>query len=104
MRGVLGKIIGVFYGRPIEGWPYEKIRRRFGLVDHFVHKEAGTPLIVADDDVAGTFTFLNAVEDCRDVEKLTARDFVRCGWTISLKTRRFSGGEVLAAQRSTQLI
>ena len=27
------------------------------------------------DDVAGTFTFLNAVEDCRDVEKLTARDF-----------------------------
>ena len=73
--GVLGKIIGVFYGRPIEGWPYEKIRRRFGLVDHFVHKEAGTPLIVADDDVAGTFTFLNAVEDCRDVEKLTARDF-----------------------------
>lgn len=22
--GVSGKIIGVFYGRPIEGWPYEK--------------------------------------------------------------------------------
>ncbi|MDC7286367.1 ADP-ribosylglycohydrolase family protein [Blautia schinkii] len=73
--GVLGKIIGVFYGRPIEGWPYEKIRQTFGVVDHYVYKEAGTPLIVADDDVAGTFTFLNAVEDCRDVSTISAKDF-----------------------------
>ena len=28
--GVSGKIIGVFYGRPIEGWPYEKIREPGG--------------------------------------------------------------------------
>lgn len=73
--GVLGKIIGVFYGRPIEGWPYEKIRKTFDVVDHYVYKEAGTPLIVADDDVAGTFTFLNAVEDTDHIRELTAEDF-----------------------------
>lgn len=75
--GVLGKLIGVFYGRPIEGWPYEKIRDTFGVVDHYVSKEVGTPLIVADDDVAGTFTFLNVVEDCTDkpVHALESRDF-----------------------------
>ena len=27
--GVLGKIIGVYLGRPIEGWSYEKICRTF---------------------------------------------------------------------------
>lgn len=72
--GVLGKLIGVFYGRPIEGWPYEKIRETFDVVDHYVYQEAGIPLIVADDDLAGTFTFFNAVEDCEDVRKLTSKD------------------------------
>jgi ADP-ribosylglycohydrolase len=73
--GVLGKITGVFYGRPIEGWPYEKIRETFDIVDHYVYQEAGTPLIVADDDVAGTFTFLNAVEDCENIRTLASQDF-----------------------------
>lgn len=73
--GVLGKLIGVFYGRPVEGWPYEKIKDTFGIIERYIYREAGTPLIVADDDVAGTFTFLNAVEDCRDVRALTAQDF-----------------------------
>ncbi len=61
--GILGKIIGVFYGRPIEGWPYEKIKDRFDMVDHFVAGEVGVPLHVADDDLSGTFTFLNTLED-----------------------------------------
>ncbi len=30
--GVLGKIIGVYLGRPVEGWPYEEIQARFGEV------------------------------------------------------------------------
>ncbi len=28
--GVLGKIIGVYLGRPVEGWSYEKIQDTFG--------------------------------------------------------------------------
>ena len=30
--GVLGKIIGVYLGRPVEGWSFEKIREHFGEV------------------------------------------------------------------------
>lgn len=74
--GILGKLVGVYYGRPVEGWPYEKIRDRFGIVDHYVADEVGVPLHVADDDLAGTFTFFNAVEDQRgDIRSLTAEDF-----------------------------
>ncbi len=35
--GVLGKIIGVYHGRPVEGWSYERIRDTFGEVDYFVN-------------------------------------------------------------------
>ena len=49
--GVLGKIIGVYLGRPVEGWPYAQIQERFGLVDHYVNEDVGAPLVVADDDI-----------------------------------------------------
>lgn len=74
--GVLGKLIGVFFGRPIEGWPYEKIRKKFNIVDSYVNDIVGTPLHVADDDLAGTFTFLKAAEDFEgNPSELTAEDF-----------------------------
>ncbi len=31
--GVLGKIIGVYLGRPFEGWTYQRITRELGEVD-----------------------------------------------------------------------
>lgn len=61
--GVLGKLIGVYLGRPIEGWPYKKIQETFGDVYHYVHRKVGVPLIVADDDISGTFGFFRAMED-----------------------------------------
>lgn len=61
--GVLGKIIGVYLGRPVEGWPYEDIRSRFGDVAYYVNADLGLPLIVADDDISGTFAFFRAVTD-----------------------------------------
>lgn len=61
--GVLGKIIGVYLGRPFEGWTYEAIRERFGEIDRYVHEDLGQPLVVTDDDISGTFTFLRALED-----------------------------------------
>ncbi len=59
--GVLGKIIGVYLGRPVEGWPYQKIQEQFGEVDYYVHDKLGLPLIVADDDISGTFGFFRAM-------------------------------------------
>ncbi|MCL6432548.1 MAG: ADP-ribosylglycohydrolase family protein [Anaerolineae bacterium] len=61
--GVLGKIIGVYLGRPFEGWSYERITADLGEVWYYVHERLGKPLIVTDDDIAGTFTFLRALED-----------------------------------------
>jgi ADP-ribosylglycohydrolase len=63
--GVLGKIIGVYLGRPFEGWPYERIMDELGEVWYYVndHISHHPPLIVTDDDISGTFTFLRALED-----------------------------------------
>lgn len=61
--GVLGKIIGVYLGRPFEGWSYERIARELGEIWYYVHEKLGQPLIVVDDDISGTFTFLRAMED-----------------------------------------
>lgn len=61
--GVLGKIIGVYLGRPFEGWTQERILAELGEIDHYVHEQFGMPLVVTDDDIAGTFSFLRALED-----------------------------------------
>src|SRR6476620_7881180 len=61
--GVLGKLIGVYLGRPIEGWTYERISQEIGEVDHYLTAANGAPLVVTDDVVSGTFTFLRALED-----------------------------------------
>lgn len=61
--GVLGKIIGVYLGRPFEGWSYERIMAELGEVWYYVHEQRGVPLVVTDDDIAGTLTFLRALPD-----------------------------------------
>lgn len=61
--GILGKIIGVYMGRPFEGWPYEKVKDKLGYVDTFTAEQFGLPLIVADDDISGTFVFLRALRE-----------------------------------------
>ena len=69
--GVLGKIIGVYLGRPFEGWTYEKIMAELGEVWYYVHEKRGLPLIVTDDDISGTFTFLRALPDFGNTRSLT---------------------------------
>ncbi|MCC7208422.1 MAG: ADP-ribosylglycohydrolase family protein [Anaerolineae bacterium] len=61
--GVLGKIIGVYLGRPFEGWRHDAIVEHLGEVNYYVHEKFGTPLVVTDDDISGTFTFIRALED-----------------------------------------
>jgi ADP-ribosylglycohydrolase len=69
--GVLGKLIGVYLGRPFEGWTYERIMAELGEVWYYVHERRGAPLIVTDDDISGTFTFLRALEDYGATRDLT---------------------------------
>ncbi len=69
--GVLGKIIGVYLGRPFEGWTYDRIMAELGEVWHYVHKRCGVPLVVTDDDISGTFTFLRALPDYGNTRALS---------------------------------
>ena len=63
--GVLGKIIGVYLGRPFEGWTYDRILAELGEIDYYVNDRIpwDHPLVVTDDDITGTFTFLRALPD-----------------------------------------
>ncbi len=72
--GVLGKIIGVYLGRPFEQWSHEKIEARWGEIRRYVHEDCGNPLVVPDDDITGTFTFLRALDDHRSGRDLTSRE------------------------------
>jgi ADP-ribosylglycohydrolase len=69
--GVLGKMIGVYLGRPFEGWSYERIMAELGPVYYYVHERLGVPLVVTDDDLSGTFTFLRALPDHGNTLDLT---------------------------------
>lgn len=69
--GVLGKIIGVYLGRPFEGWSYERIMAELGEIWYYVHEQRQVPLVVTDDDISGTFTFLRALPDHGNSRALT---------------------------------
>ena len=74
--GVLGKIIGVYLGRPFEGWMHEQILSQLGEIKYYVNDRHDLPLwnhrlVVTDDDISGTFTFLRALPDYRNSLGLT---------------------------------
>src|SRR3990170_4300492 len=74
--GVLGKMIGVYLGRPFEGWTYERIMAQLGEVHYYVNERHEVPLkhrllVVTDDDLSGTFTFLRALPDYGNTRYLT---------------------------------
>src|SRR5918992_1052398 len=74
--GVLGKIIGVYLGRPFEGWEHDRIISELGEIYYYVNDRRDLPLknntlVVTDDDVSGTFTFLRALPDYGNNPDLT---------------------------------
>jgi ADP-ribosylglycohydrolase len=76
--GVLGKIIGVYLGRPFEQWSHDRIERELGEIRGYVHERLNKPLIVTDDDISGTFTFLRALADHGyDARRLSSADIGR---------------------------
>jgi ADP-ribosylglycohydrolase len=70
--GVLGKIIGVYVGRPFEGWSHDRVLAELGEIQYYVHEKLNKPLIVIDDDISGTFAFLRAMPDYGNTMALTA--------------------------------
>src|SRR5438270_6767734 len=75
--GVLGKLIGVYLGRPIEGWTHERIERELGDIRYYVNERLDpakydTKLLVTDDDISGTFIFPRALADFGYPRRLSA--------------------------------
>jgi len=92
--GVLGKLIGVYMGRPFEGWTYERIMAEVGEITGYVHERFGQPLIVTDDDICGTFTFLRALPDHAHRRDLSPREIGKTwlNYIIAHRTILWWGG------------
>src|SRR6202166_902523 len=84
---VLGKLIGVYLGRPFENWTYQRIVRELGPIEYYVHDRLDCPLIVTDDDIAGTFTFIRALEDHGARADLSAEEIGKT-WLNSIVEQR----------------
>ncbi|KAK4073253.1 uncharacterized protein Triagg1_5533 [Trichoderma aggressivum f. europaeum] len=72
--GVLGKLVGVYLGRPFENWTYQEIQDKLGDIRYYVHDKLDLPLVVIDDDVSGTFTFVRALEEHGTSADLSSKD------------------------------
>lgn len=72
--GVLGKLVGVYLGRPFENWTYQEIQDKLGDIRYYVHDKLCLPLVVIDDDVSGTFTFVRALEEHAASADLSSED------------------------------
>ncbi len=69
--GLLGKVIGVQYGGPIEGWTDDRIWETYGELTGYVrHYHYFRP----DDDLSGPMVFIRALEDFTPTEDLTPQD------------------------------
>ncbi len=92
--GVLGKLIGVYLGRPFEGWTYDRIMAELGEIYYYVHQRLAKPLIVTDDDISGTFTFLRALPDYNNRRDLTPAQIGQTwlNYIIEQKTILWWGG------------
>lgn len=85
--GVLGKLIGVYLGRPFENWRFDRIMRELGPITYYVHDRLGDPLVITDDDIAGTFAFPRALEDYRLSPDLTAEEIGKAWQNYIVKER-----------------
>ncbi|MHC1771140.1 MAG: ADP-ribosylglycohydrolase family protein [Flexilinea sp.] len=103
--GVLGKIIGVYMGRPVEGWTYNAIRSRFGQIDYYVSHLTGAPFIVPDDDISGAFNFYRALEDNNYPQKITAEQIGEAwlNYIVEDKTILWWGGLARSTEHSAYL-
>jgi ADP-ribosylglycohydrolase len=86
--GVLGKLIGVYLGRPFEGWTYERIMEELGPVNFYVNERRDVALrshhlVVTDDDISGTFAFPRVLADRGFPARLTSQQ-IGNGWLNSI--------------------
>ncbi|MBQ6715792.1 MAG: ADP-ribosylglycohydrolase family protein, partial [Clostridia bacterium] len=72
--GWLGKLVGIRYGAPIEGWTYDKIREIYGELDGYL---IDYHMFAADDDSNGPMIFIRALNDATCTRDITPNDIAR---------------------------
>lgn len=103
--GVLGKLIGVYLGRPFENWTYQNIQEKLGPIHYYVHEKFDLPLVVIDDDVSGTFAFVRALEEHGYDSNITAEQIGK-SWlnqVIEKRTIFWWGGNGVSTEHTTFL-
>jgi ADP-ribosylglycohydrolase len=103
--GVLGKLIGVYVGRPFEGWTHQRIVEELGHVHYYVHERVDAPLVVTDDDVSGTFVFVRALEEHGISPNLSAEEIGKT-WlnnTVEKKSIFWWGGRGISTEHTAYL-
>lgn len=103
--GVLGKIIGVYLGRPFEGWTNARIEKELGEVWYYVHDKLGKPLIVTDDDISGTFTFPRTFPDNNNAYDITPEQVGKTwlNYLIENRTVLWWGGMGVSTEHTAYL-
>ena len=103
--GVLGKIIGVYLGRPFEGWSNTRIEKELGDIRYYVHETLKQPLVVTDDDISGTFTFLRALPDYGNSRDITAEQIGQTwlNYLIEKRTILWWGGMGMSTEHTAFL-
>lgn len=108
--GVLGKLIGVYLGRPFEGWTYAQIMARLGEVRYYVHDHPETThqqrlLVVTDDDLSGTFTFVRALADYGAQRGLTSAQIGQTwlNYIVEKRTTLWWGGRGTSTEHTAYL-
>lgn len=101
--GVLGKLIGVYLGRPFENWTYQDITSQLGTIKYYIHEKFNTPLVVIDDDVSGTFAFVRALQEHGANPDLTSEEIGKT-WlnqVIEKRTIFWWGGNGISTEHTT---
>jgi len=87
--GVLGKVIGVYMGRPVEGVSKAHAVARWGLIDRYIHTDVGYDLVGPDDDICGTMTFVRAIEESGRYADVRPEDFGNAWLNYLVENRSF---------------
>ncbi|KAI1374036.1 ADP-ribosylation/Crystallin J1 [Hypoxylon crocopeplum] len=92
--GVLGK-----------GWIHQRILEELGHIYYYVHEQCGVPLVVTDDDISGTFTFIRAMEEHGAKSDISPEAIGRT-WlnnVINKRTIFFWGGKGIMTEHTAYL-
>jgi ADP-ribosylglycohydrolase len=105
--GVLGKLAGVYLGRPFESWSYATIKERLGDIVYYVNDRHDVALknhrlVVPDDDITGTFTFARAIADQHAVDA-AAVGRTWLNYLIENRTVLWWGGRGLSTEHTAYL-